>query len=456
MSPEAVKEKQVPHVVIVGGGFGGLYAAQALRNAQVKVTLIDRRNFHLFQPLLYQVATGSLSPADISSPLRAILNHSKNTQILLGEVKDIDAEKQKVFLATGDEIAYDYLIVATGVSHHYFGKDEWATKAPGLKTVEDAIEMRRRIFLAFEAAEKENDPEKRRAWLNFVVVGGGPTGVELAGALAELAHYTLKNDFATIDTTEAQILLIEGVDRVLPPYPQDLSEKAKKSLEELGVTVKTRTMVTNIEDGIVTVKCEDKEEKIETKTVLWAAGVKASAMGQAIAKATGSELDRVGRVVVEPDLSVKGFANIFVIGDLANFSHQGDGKPIPGVAPVAMQEGQYVAQLIKKKLAGKSVEPFRYVDYGSLAVIGRHAAVVDLGFVKFSGFLAWLAWVFVHIYYLIEFDNKLVVMIQWGWNYFTRKRGARLITNPYLRTTPAGDGNSLNGMQTQKKEPVEV
>ncbi|MCT7952512.1 NAD(P)/FAD-dependent oxidoreductase [Ancylothrix sp. C2] len=456
MSLEAVKEKQVPHVVIVGGGFGGLYAAQALRKAEVKVTLIDRRNFHLFQPLLYQVATGSLSPADISSPLRAILNHSKNTQILLGEVKDIDTEEQKIFLATGDEIAYDYLIVATGVSHHYFGKDEWATKAPGLKTVEDAIEMRRKIFLAFEAAEKENDPEKRRAWLNFVVVGGGPTGVELAGALAELAHYTLKNDFASIDTTEAQILLIEGVDRVLPPYPQDLSEKAKKSLEELGVTVKTRTMVTNIEDGIVTVKCEDKEEKIETKTVLWAAGVKASAMGQAIAKATGSELDRVGRVVVEPDLSVKGFANIFVIGDLANFAHQGDGKPIPGVAPVAMQEGQYVAQLIKKKLAGKSVEPFRYVDYGSLAVIGRHAAVVDLGFVKFSGFLAWLAWVFVHIYYLIEFDNKLVVMIQWGWNYFTRKRGARLITNPYLRTTPAGDGNSLNGMQAQKKEPVEV
>lgn len=456
MSLESVKNKQLPHVVIVGGGFGGLYAAQALKNAPVKVTLIDRRNFHLFQPLLYQVATGSLSPADISSPLRAILNHSKNTQILLGEVRDIHAEEQKVFLATGDEIAYDYLIVATGVSHHYFGKDEWAPKAPGLKTVEDAIEMRRRIFLAFEAAEKENDPEKRRAWLNFVVVGGGPTGVELAGALAELAHYTLKNDFATIDTTEAEILLIEGVDRVLPPYPTDLSEKAKKSLEELGVTVKTRTMVTNIEDGIVTVKCEDQEEKIETKTVLWAAGVKASAMGQAIAKATGSELDRVGRVVVEPDLSVKGFANIFVIGDLANFSHQGDGKPIPGVAPVAMQEGQYVAQLIKKKLAGQNVNPFRYVDYGSLAVIGRHAAVVDLGFVKFSGFLAWLAWVFVHIYYLIEFDNKLVVMIQWGWNYFTRKRGARLITNPYLRTTPAGDGNNLNGMQAQKKEPVEV
>ncbi|HEY9811160.1 MAG TPA: NAD(P)/FAD-dependent oxidoreductase [Halomicronema sp.] len=456
MSLEAVKNKQLPHVVIVGGGFGGLYAAQALRNAAVKVTLIDKRNFHLFQPLLYQVATGSLSPADISSPLRAILNHSKNTQILLGEVENIDAQQQKVFMATGDEIAYDYLIVATGVSHHYFGKDEWATNAPGLKTVEDAIEMRRKIFLAFESAEKENDPEKRRAWLNFVVVGGGPTGVELAGALAELAHYTLKNDFATIDTTEAQILLIEGVDRVLPPYPVDLSEKAKNSLEELGITVKTRTMVTNIEDGMVTVKCEDKEEKIETKTILWAAGVKASAMGETISKSTGAELDRVGRVIVEPDLSVKNFPNIFVIGDLAHFAHQGDGKPIPGVAPVAMQEGQYVAQLVKKKLAGKSVEPFRYVDYGSLAVIGRHAAVVDLGFVKFSGFLAWLAWVFVHIYYLIEFDNKLVVMIQWGWNYFTRKRGARLITNPYLRTITTGDGNNLNGIGTTKKEPVEV
>ncbi|MBD2039529.1 NAD(P)/FAD-dependent oxidoreductase [Microcoleus sp. FACHB-672] len=447
---------QSPHqVVIVGGGFGGLYAAQELRRASVEVTLIDKRNFHLFQPLLYQVATGSLSPADISSPLRAILSGSKNTKVLMAEVLDIKPEDQKVVLR-GQEIPYDTLIVATGVSHHYFGKDEWASMAPGLKTVEDAIEMRRRIFLAFEAAEKETDPEKRRAWLTFVVVGGGPTGVELAGALSELAYSTLKKDFSKIDTTEARILLLEGMDRVLPPYPPELSEKAQQSLEHLGVTVRTRTLVTNIEDHLVTMRCGEETEQIQAQTILWAAGVKASGMGQIISQRTGAELDRVGRVMVESDLSVKGHPNIFVIGDLANFSHQEDGKPLPGVAPVAMQEGQYLAKLIKAKLAGKSLQPFSYADYGSLAVIGRNKAVVNLGFVKFSGFPAWLAWVFVHIYYLIEFDNKLIVMIQWGWNFFTRKRGARLITNQDEKIEVEGEVENFEQMPVTNKSPVEV
>lgn len=423
-------ENQSPHhVVIVGGGFGGLYAAQALRKAPVQVTLIDKRNFHLFQPLLYQVATGGLSAGDISSPLRSVLSGNKNTKVLMGEVADVDPKQQKVLLRN-EELSYDTLIVATGVSHHYFGKDEWAPKAPGLKTVEDALEMRRRIFLAFEAAEKETDPEKRRAWLTFVIVGGGPTGVELAGALAELAHNTLKQDFRNIDTSETKILLLEGMDRVLPPYPSELSVKAKGSLERLGVTVQTSTLVTNIEDNLVTTRRGDQIEQIPARTILWAAGMKASGMGEVLSNATAAQLDRAGRVIVQPDLSVPGYPNIFVIGDLANFPHQNeDGKPLPGVAPVAMQQGKYVASLIQKRLKGQTQPSFCYTEYGSLAVIGRNAAVVDLGFVKFSGFPAWLAWIFVHIFYLIEFDNKLLVMIQWGWNYFTRKRGARLITN---------------------------
>ncbi len=438
-----VSKQQSPHhVVIVGGGFGGLYAAQALGKAPVQVTLIDKRNFHLFQPLLYQVATGGLSAGDISSPLRAVLSGNKNTTVLMGEVADVDPKQQKVILRN-EELNYDTLIVATGVSHHYFGKDEWAPKAPGLKTVEDALEMRRRIFLAFEAAEKETDPEKRRAWLTFVIVGGGPTGVELAGALAELAHNTLKQDFRNIDTSETRILLLEGMDRVLPPYPSELSVKAKSSLERLGVTVQTSTLVTNIEDHLVTTRQGEQIEQIPARTILWAAGMKASGMGEVLSNATDAQLDRAGRVLVQPDLSVPGYPNIFVIGDLANFPHQyEDGKPLPGVAPVAMQEGQYVARLIKQRFKGETLPAFRYSDYGSLAVIGRNAAVVDLGFVKFSGFPAWLAWIFVHIFFLIEFDNKLLVMIQWGWNYFTRKRGARLITNQEGVPTMDVEGNS--------------
>lgn len=413
-------------VVIVGGGFGGLYAAKSLNHSMVHVTLIDKRNFHLFQPLLYQVATGNLSPADIASPLRVVLSENRNATVMMDEVRDIDPDAKQVTLREGT-LAYDTLIVATGVSHHYFGNDEWAASAPGLKTVEDALEIRKRIFLAFEAAERESDPVKRRAWLTFVIVGGGPTGVELAGALAELAYQTLRKDFRHIDTAEAQILLIEGMDRVLPPYPPELSARAQRDLERLGVTVQTQTMVTHIGDHQVTTKQGDRTQTVEARTILWAAGVKASAMGRVIAERTGAELDRAGRVMVNADLSVPGHPDMFVIGDLAHAAHQ-TGKPLPGIGAVAMQQGSYVAKLILERLAGREVDPFQYSDGGSLAVIGRNKAVADLKFTTLAGFPAWLIWILVHIYYLVEFDNKLVVMTQWMWNYLTRSQGARLIT----------------------------
>ncbi|RCJ22438.1 pyridine nucleotide-disulfide oxidoreductase [Nostoc sp. ATCC 43529] len=444
----------IHEVVIVGGGFGGLYAAKTLAKTAVNVTLIDKRNFHLFQPLLYQVATGALSPADISSPLRSVLSKSKNTKVLLGEVNNIDPEAQKVIVGN-EAIPYDTLIVATGAKHSYFGKDNWEEFAPGLKTVEDAIEMRRRIFMAFEAAEKEIDPVKRRAWLTFVIVGGGPTGVELAGAIAELANQTLKEDFRNIDTSEAQILLLEGLDRILPPFAPELSQEAEASLTRLGVVVQTKTLVTNIENDIVTLKQGDEVKEIASKTVLWAAGVKASAMGKVLTERTGAECDRAGRVIVEPDLSIKGYPNIFVIGDLANFSHQ-NGKPLPGVAPVAKQEGEYVAELIQKRLVGQTLPAFTYVDRGSLAMIGQNSAVVDLGFLKLKGFFAWAFWLLIHIYFLIEFDNKLVVMIQWAWNYFTRNRGARLITGQESVTQlEISDRNTYYASEANK-QPVNV
>jgi len=439
---DSTTEKQLHRVVIVGGGFSGLYAAKALGRAPVSVTLVDKRNFHLFQPLLYQVATGTLSPADISSPLRGILSDRKNTSVVMEEVVDLDPARQ-VLVLKGEDLPYDTLVVATGVSHHYFGNDQWRETAPGLKTIEDALEMRRRIFMAFEAAEQETDPEKRKAWLTFVIIGGGPTGVELAGAIAELAYRTLTEDFRNIDTTEAQILLLEGLDRILPPYDPELSVKAAESLANLGVTVRTKTLVTNIDGNVVTLRHGDHTEQLSAKTILWAAGVKASGMGQVLAEKTGVALDRVGRVMVEPDFSLAGHPSIFVIGDLAHYAHQGD-KPLPGVAPVAVQEGEYVARLIQKRLQGAPIPAFVYKDTGSLAVIGQNAAVVDLGFIKFSGSLAWFTWIFAHIYYLIEFDNKLIVLLQWGWNYFTRKRGARLITGEGAMAQSAevdADGN---------------
>ncbi|AFY36752.1 NADH dehydrogenase (ubiquinone) [[Leptolyngbya] sp. PCC 7376] len=423
LTPKTDKHK----VVIIGGGFGGLYAAKTLgKNGAVDVTLIDKRNFHLFQPLLYQVATGTLSPADIASPLRGILSRNENTHVLLDQVQDVDPETKTVVMTEGT-VQYDSLVVATGVSHHYFGNDQWKPYAPGLKTVEDALEIRHRIFAAFEAAEKETDPALQQAWLTFVIIGGGPTGVELAGAISEIAYSVLKKDFRKIDTAKAKVILLEGMDRVLPPYDPSLSAKAQQSLESLGVDVQTSSLVTNIEGDRVTVKQGEEQLELHAKTIVWAAGVKASGMGKVLGDRLDANLDRAGRVIVEPNLSVEGYPDVFVIGDLANFPHQNE-RPLPGVAPVAMQEGQYVAKLIKQRIQGNEMAPFRYTEVGSLAVIGQNAAVVDLGYVKFSGFLAWLVWIFAHVYYLIEFDNKMVVMIQWGWNYFTRGRGARLIT----------------------------
>jgi NADH dehydrogenase len=414
------------HVVILGGGFGGLSAAEGLRKAPVQVTLLDRRNFHLFQPLLYQVATGVLSPANIASPLRAVLQRRRNVRVLLAEATDIDVPNRRVVLSDG-EMAYDTLIVATGARHHYFGHDEWEQLAPGLKTVEDATDMRRRILLAFEAAERETDPERLRAWLTFVIVGAGPTGVELAGALAEVARYTLRRDFRAINTARARILLLEGMERVLPPYPPKLSAKAAAALARLGVSVWTDTVVTDIQPGVVTVRRHDHSEQIETHTVLWAAGVLASPLGRLLARATGAALDRAGRITVEPNLTLPGHPEIFVIGDLALFPHQG-GKPLPGVAPVAIQQGRYAANLILARLRGQSLPAFRYKDLGNMAVIGRGVAVADLGWLRMSGFPAWLAWLTIHLMNIIQFHNRLLVLVQWGWTYITRNRAARLIT----------------------------
>ena len=452
-----VHENNALHnVVILGGGFGGLYTAKTLANANVNLTLIDKRNFHLFQPLLYQVATGTLSPSDISSPLRAVLRKSKNTKVLLGEVNDIDPESQEVIL--GDRaIPYDTLVVATGANHSYYGHDSWKPMAPGLKTIEDAIEIRRRIFSAFEAAEEETDPELRRAWLTFVIVGAGPTGVELAGAIAELAYKTLKEDFRNIDTEETRILLLQGGDRILPHMASQLSKVAEVSLHSLGVVTQTNTRVTNIENNVVTFKQGDEVKEIASKTILWAAGVKASSMGQVLANRTGVECDRSGRVIVEPDLTVKGYKNIFIVGDLSNFSHQ-DGKPLPGVAPVAKQEGEYVAKLIQKRLQGQTLPQFRYNDVGSLAMIGQNLAVVDLSFIKLQGFLAWVFWLVIHIYFLIEFDTKLVVVFQWAWNYITRSRRSRLITvrEPFVETKIVKSDVTSTAIKAQKAWNVGV
>jgi len=426
--------------VIVGGGFGGLYAALSLRREPVHVTMIDQRNFHLFQPLLYQVATGGLSPANIAAPLRAILSRQDNACVLLAEATGIDAEKRQVILSDG-AVSYDTLIVAAGASHHYFGNEHWQPLAPGLKTVEDATEIRRRILLAFEAAERTFDADKRRAWLTFVIVGAGPTGLELAGTLSEIAHDTLKRDFRHINPADAQILLLEGADRVLPPFPSDLSAAAAAALSRLGVTVRTGAMVTDVRLDAVTIRAGEATETISTQTVIWAAGVKASPLGQVLAdarrpcaearrpcaEATGAELDRTGRVLVEGDCSVPGHPDILVIGDLAH--HAGaDGKPLPAVAPVAMQQGRYVARLIRARLRGKSLPPFRYRDRGMMATIGRAAAVADIKGLRVTGYPAWLAWLFVHLMYLVQFENRQLVFLQWGWSYFTRNRAARLIT----------------------------
>jgi NADH:ubiquinone reductase (H+-translocating) len=413
-------------VVIVGGGFGGLSAALRLKRAPVQVTLVDRCNYHLFQPLLYQVATGTLSPANIASPLRNILKRHKNTQVLLAEATRIDAANRRVILSDGF-VEYDSLIVSTGSSHQYFGHDEWEHFAPGLKTIEDATDMRRRILLAFETAEREPDPEKLRAWMTFVIVGGGPTGAELAGALGEIANDTLRRDFRNIDPSKARIILLEGTDRVLPVYPPKLSASARKMIERLGVTVRTSAIVTNVDRESVTVREGDRTETIATRTILWAAGVLGSPLGRIVAQETGAPIDKAGRISVEPDLTVPGHPEIFVIGDLANFVHQ-TGKPLPGVAQPAIQEGRYAAKLIARRLRGEKARPFHYFDKGNLATIGRGAAVADLNWLRLSGFPAWLLWIFVHLMYIVEFQNRLLVFVQWAWFYFTYDRSARLIT----------------------------
>jgi len=414
-------------VVILGGGFGGLSAAQHLRRAPVEITLVDRCNYHLFQPLLYQVATGSLSPANIASPLRNILKSQKNARVLFAEATHIDAANRRVILRDG-VIDYDTLILATGSSHQYFGHPEWEKFAPGLKTIDDATAMRGRILLAFEAAERESDPEKLKAWMTFVIVGGGPTGAELAGALGEIANDTLRHDFRNIDPSQTRIILVEGAERVLPSYPDKLSTAARKMLERLKVTVRTGAFVTNVQEHSVTLRVGDRTEEIATRTILWAAGVLSSPLGRLLGEQTGAPVDKEGRLIVEPDLTVQGHPEIFVIGDLANCSHQ-TGKPLPGVAQPAIQAGHYVAKVIEQRMRGNTAaKPFHYFDKGNLATIGRGAAVADLNWLQLSGWPAWLLWVFIHLLYIVQFQNRLLVFMQWGWLYLTYDRAARLIT----------------------------
>lgn len=443
--------QQRPRVVIVGGGFGGLYAAQRLRSVDVDVTLVDRRNFHLFQPLLYQVATGGLSPANIAAPLRAILKKQRNTRVLMGDVTGVDV-KGKAVLMGNDRLPYDFLIVAAGARHQYFGNHQWEAHAPGLKTVEDAVEIRHRILFAFEAAERETDAARRSAWMTFVVIGAGPTGVELAGAVGELADHTLRGNFRSIDPSTARVLLLEGTDRVLPTFAPVLSAKAAKALGRIGVTVKTGTMVTHVGPHSVTYKVGDSEDTISARTVLWAAGVLASPLARQLAEATGARLDRAKRIFVEPDLTLSGYPEIFVIGDMAHCP-DANGQPLPGVAPVAMQQGYHAAKTIHDRLLGKAAEPFRYTNKGSLAVIGRSAAVADLGWIKISGILAWMAWLLIHLLYLVAFSNRLLVMTQWAANYFTRNRYARLITGE--TTWPATADNLPTTEHLQRVQPSE-
>ncbi len=411
-------QKSSPRVVIVGAGFGGLLAARTLAQYPVQITLIDRQNFHTFQPLLYQVATAGLSPGEIAAPIRWIMRSRRNVEVLMSEVQDFDLSRRVVKLPDG-EIPYDYLLVASGASHAYFGHDEWEPFAPGLKTIQDALEIRRRILLAFELAERQANSEKEQVQLNFVVVGGGPTGVELAGTMAEIARKALSNEFRTIDPRKTRIVLLEGGPRVLPAYPEDLSRSAEEQLKRLGVEVHTSAMVTLVTPGAVHMG----DTPLPAAVILWAAGVAASPLG----KKLGGPVDRAGRVAVNPDLSLPGHPEVFVIGDLATLKDE-NGKMLPGVAPVAMQEGKATAHNIAAELRGEPRKNFHYFNKGNLATIGRAAAVAEFGKIHISGFLAWLAWLFVHVFFLIGFRNRIIVLVQWAWSYFTYERGARLIT----------------------------
>jgi NADH dehydrogenase len=414
--------KRLPEVVIVGGGFGGLNAAMKLGEEPVNITLVDRRNHHTFQPLLYQVATAGLSPGEIAAPIRGVLKKFKRIRVLMGEVDSFDLQTKHVHMKNGGALSYDYLVVASGATHSYFGHPDWAQLAPGLKTLEDATEIRRRVLLAFELAEKRAFMTGKAEPVQFVIVGGGPTGVELAGTLAEIARNTIAKDFDWINPRDTKILLIEGGQRVLQAYPEDLSQKAKQQLNELGVEVMDHTVVSDIQPGFV--KVGDKV--IPSTVTLWAAGVAASPLG----KALGVETDKHGRVIVNPDLSVAGHSEVFVIGDLANAKDRKTGEPLPGLAPVAMQEGRHVAKNIALDLKNKPRQDFHYLDKGTMATIGRNAAIAQVGKLHLSGFVAWLMWLFVHLMYLVGFRNRLLVLIEWGWAYFTYQRSARLITGP--------------------------
>ena len=415
----ATRVLAVPNVVIIGGGFGGLWAARALRRAPVSVTLVDRRNHHLFQPLLYQVATASLSPADIATPIRGVLRGQRNTEVIMGEVVDVDRASRQILLSDGTRMAYDYLIVATGATHAYFGHPEWEPIAPGLKTVEDATEIRRRFLLAFEAAEQEADDAARRALLTFVIVGAGPTGVEMSGAMAEIARKSMVRDFRHIDPSTARVILVEGGPRVLAAYQEELSAYARRALERIGVEVRLNSIVTKVDENGVYIG----DDFISARNVVWAAGVTASPLGKQLDAGT----DKVGRVQVKPDLSLPGDPRVFVVGDLANVTGP-DGKPYPGVAQVAMQGGTHAARMIVADMKGAPRRPFKYHDKGSMATIGRRAAVLQSAHVRLIGWIAWMAWLFVHILFLIGFRNRVSVFVQWAWSYLTWQRGARLIT----------------------------
>ena len=412
-----MKQSQIPHVLVIGGGFAGLWATRALASAPVRITLVDRCNHHLFQPLLYQAATAGLSSPDIAAPLRHILRKQRNVEVRLAEVSDIDPAEKYITIADGSTLKFDYLLLSSGATHAYFGHDEWAKHAPGLKTLDDALQLRRHLLLAFERAEAESDPELRAAWLSFAIVGGGPTGVELAGTLAEIARHTLKNEFRNINPSDARVRLIEAGPRVLSSFPEDLSEKARRQLEKLGVEVSTGVAVTDINGSGYRLG----EQFIPARTVVWAAGVAASPL----AKSLDVPLDRAGRVPVEKDLSVPGFPHAFVAGDLASLEQ--DGKAVPGVAPAAKQMGRHVAHVICARLRGATAPAFRYRDFGNLATIGRMAAIVHFGKLKLSGLLAWWFWLAAHVFFLIGFRNRLIVLLNWAWAYWSYQRGARII-----------------------------
>ena len=411
-------QRQRLRAVVIGGGFGGLNAALGLAKGDLQITILDRKNHHTFQPLLYQVALAALSPADIAAPIRRAVHGKENVEVLIGNAVGFDLERRLVHLEEGDVVPYDYLVVATGATHSYFGHEEWAQLAPGLKTVEDATEIRRRILLAFELSERESVLEGRQCPLNFVVIGGGPTGVELAGAIAEIAVHVLSTDFRAIDPRRARVILLEGGPRVLPSYSEDLSASAQRQLEQLGVEVRTNTRVTNLQPGAVYAG----EERIDATVTLWAAGVKPSPLGQLL----GAETDRAGHVVVNDRLNIAGHSEVFVIGDLAHFDQ--DGSPVPGVAPVAIQIGQYTAKEILRRIESKPSKPFHYWDKGSMATIGRSKGIAQIGKIHLSGLIAWAAWLFIHLIYLIGYRNRFFVLLNWGWQYLSWQSGARLIT----------------------------